>query len=79
MCAKRPSPAIALSSKAPTRPDIQAVHLLHRSAGNCTEAVEQYDVAGTLGSKGNDPAYKELDIMVRIALLSSAISFHIRV
>ena len=79
MCAKRPSPSTALASKAPSRPEVQAAYLLRRSAGEYTEAVEQYDWAGKLGSKGNDPAYKELDIMVWITLLSSAIPFHIHV
>lgn len=35
-----------------------------RSSGRHTAAVEQYDLAASLGSRSNDPAYKELEITI---------------
>lgn len=45
-----------------------------RSTGQHTAAVEQYDLAASQGSSSNDPAYKELDIMVGPSMLESGSS-----
>ena len=48
-----------------------SLYIVCRSSSRHTAAVEQYDLAASLGSRSNDPVYKELEIMVGLCAMLS--------